>query len=127
MSTNKKISSRSRSKTVSSMLNSPAPAAKPKSLKEKTKELQNKVHRLEVEIASTSRLATERRQRYRDTLPPPEKSGFARSKQQRLTHAQKREQNQRLMIKVVEFAVMALLVAGGLAWLYQTWVARSAS
>lgn len=123
MSTNKRIR-KPRAASAQSLLDLPAVAPKPKTLKAKASDLEMKVHRLEVEIAATSRIAQERKLRNRNVVPPPDESrGFAQGAT-RLTHAQSLEKRRKLMLQILEFSVTALLFIGGCAWLYKWWLAR---
>jgi hypothetical protein len=99
-------------------------ASQPRTLKEKTAELQTRILRVEMDIVSASRQAKEHRLKYRDTLPPAETArsqskAFAQSR--RLTLSQTRARNRKLMIQVAEFAVTAIILVGACAWLYQWW------
>jgi hypothetical protein len=123
MSTNKRINN-PRAKSAKDMLSEgKGRSVKPKSLKAKAEDLEKTLHRLEVEIAATSRLAHEKKIKNRNFVPPPERSGFARSAG-RKTHAQKLEQRRKLLIQVAEFSFTALLFVGACAWLYQWWLSR---
>ena len=124
MSKNVRIN-KSRPKSTEDLLSEgPSRTRKPTTLKAKAQDLEKTLHRLEVEIAATSRLAHESKIRNRNTIPAPERTKFARS-QHRLTHAQSREKNRKLMMQVMEFVVTALLFVGACAGLYQWWLSRT--
>lgn len=123
MPTNKRIRKPS-SKTVTSLLDESAPR-RPKTLREQSLELENKVRRLEVEIAATTRMAHESRIRNRDVLPPPEtiRGGTGHAKA-RLSFAQSRTKRRALAFQFTEFTITLLLFVGACAWLYQWWLSR---
>jgi len=122
MSKNVRIN-KSRPKSAQDLLQSPGASRKPTTLKAKAQDLEKTLHRLEVEIAATSRLDQERKIRNRNTIPAPERTKFARS-QRRLTHAQTREKSRKRLMQVMEFTVTALLFVGACAGLYQWWLSR---
>lgn len=128
MAANKRVRKSSRAKSAQDLLhlleNPVASVSKPKMLKDKEKVLQGQLHRLEVEIAATSRVfADERRRRHRDELPPPEEYRVRR-KGRRLTLAQESEKRKKIYMQAVEFAVTALLFIGACSWLYKWWLSR---
>ena len=98
-------------------------AASTRTLKEKTDDLQTRILRVEMDIVSASRQAQERRIKYRDTLPPEPSArrGFAQG-ERRLTLAQSRARNRKMMVQWAEFAVTAIILVGACAWLYQWWM-----
>lgn len=130
MAGNKRVRKSSKARDAQDLLGSEGgrgvevPVRRPRSLKDKERELQGQLHRLEVEIAATSRVfADERRRRNENELPPPE--GYrSRAKGKRLTLAQAREKRRVFYMQVVEFAVTLLLMVGACAWLYQWWLSR---
>jgi hypothetical protein len=83
-------------------------------------DLKKAVHRLEVEIASAGRIASEHRHRGTSALSSP-----ARAKgygvQQRLTHAQTRKRRARWLMQTAMFLTSTCLVAGAGAWLFRLW------
>ncbi len=111
--------------TLQESLQAAPPKAK-KSLKDQTRDLQSQVHRLEVEIAATSRIVREDKMRTRDYLSPPERlAAGARSKgKSRLTYAQAREKRNRFYMQGLEFFVTGILLVGACAALYSWWKSR---
>ena len=97
--------------------------ASTRTLKEKTEDLETRILRVEMDIVSASRQAQERRIKYRDTLPPeqPARKRFAQG-ERRLTLAQTRARNRKLMVQWAEFGVTAIILVGACAWLYQWWM-----
>src|SRR5690349_17356436 len=97
-----KLLKKSRSRTVQDLVSESKPA--PPS----AADLRKQVHRLEVEIAATSRLAAQRRMRDGEVLPPPEPMRHSRKSyavQQRLTHAQARRRRTRRLMQAAMFLV----------------------
>jgi hypothetical protein len=86
---------------------------------ERARQLANEVHRLEVEIVATQRMAREHRARNVNTLPAPERQSGPRSFA--LTHSQKRSRRYRFYLQSAQFLITACLVAGAGAWLYKLW------
>jgi len=126
MATNKRITNRAKVRSAKELARQAVETPQPRRLKDKAKDLEGKLHRLEVEIAASSRIYGETRRRSRDELPPPEPSRKIRSGPKRLTHAQTREKRRTFYMQVLEFAVTALLFVGACAWLYQWWLSRTA-
>ncbi len=85
----------------------------------RARKLADEVHRLEVEIVATQRMAHEHRARNVNTLPAPERQSGPRSFA--LTHSQKRSRRYRFYLQGAQFLVTACLVAGAGAWLYKLW------
>lgn len=119
MAANKRL--RSRSRTVRELVNEPKTAPRSQSAKARARDLASEIHRLEVEIVATNRLAREHRARTRDMLPALERghrpTGFAA-----LTHSQKRTRRHRFYLQAAQFAVTSCLVMGAGAWLYKFWL-----
>ena len=78
-------------------------------------DLRKAVHRLEVEIATAGRLASESR-----GGSSTRQLGYA--SQQRLTHAQARQRRARWMMQAAMFLTSTCLLAGAGAWLYRFWL-----
>ncbi len=95
MAANKRL--RSRSHTVRDLVNEPKTAPRSQTAKARARDLASEIHRLEVEIVATNRLAREHRARTRDMLPALERGhtprGFAA-----LTHSQKRTRRHRFYL-----------------------------
>lgn len=120
MATNKRISSRSQS--ARDLVNEPKLAPRAKTAKTKARDLASEIHRLEVEIVATQRLAREHRVRNHNMLPALERDrGPARRGFSALTHAQKRTRRHRFYLQAAQFAVTSCLVVGAGAWLYKLW------
>jgi len=119
MATNKRI--RSSSRSARDLVNEPKTAPRAQTAKARARDLASEIHRLEVEIVATQRLAREHRTRTRDMLPAldrgPAPRGFGA-----LTHSQKRTRRHRFYLQAAQFAVTSCLVVGAGAWLYKLWL-----
>jgi len=122
MSRNVRIN-KARPKSAQDLILAPSRPGKPASLKAKAQDLEKTLHRLEVEIAMTSRLDRERKLRNRNTIPAPERTRVRASG--RLTHAQTLEKRRKLLMQILEFTITALIFVGACAGLYQWWLSRS--
>jgi hypothetical protein len=120
MAGNKRISS-SRSRSAKDLANEGKPIASRLTAEARARQLANEVHRLEVEIVASQRLAREHRARNVNILPAPERSGRPRGFAS-LTHAQKRSRRHRFYLQGAQFLVTTCLVAGAGAWLYKLWL-----
>jgi len=101
-----------------------APQASARTPAQKAKEIQDKIHRLEVEIASAPRLAQEHYLRNRDMVPPPDAGtrGERGQRPERLTHAQLAAKRRLKMLLLVEYLIGLILVLGAAAWAYKGWL-----
>ena len=87
---------------------------------QQAKEIEDRIHRLEVEIAASPRLAQERYLRNRDMVPPPDAGLRARGQRpERLTHAQMAAKRRLKMLLMVEYLIGLILVLGAAAWAYK--------
>ena len=121
MATNKRI--RSRSRSARELANEPKLAPRAQSGRDRARNLASEIHRLEVEIVATQRLAREHRARNHNMLPALDRErssaprGFGA-----LTHSQKRTRRHRIYLQAAQFAVTSCLVVGAGAWLYKLWL-----
>ena len=86
-----------------------------------TEELLREIHRVELAIASTTRVASENKSRRGDSLPPPDRLRGPRPIG--LTIAQARSKRARFMMHAAAFVTTFLLLAGAALGIYKMWLA----
>ena len=120
MADNRRIS-RSRSNTAKDLARAEKAAPTPRNAQARARELASEVHRLEVEIVATTRLAREHRVRNADTLPALDRRSSSARGIAALTLAQKRSRRHRFYLQTAQFAITSCLLAGAAAWLFKLW------
>ena len=93
--------------------------AETKSAPRRADDLKKEVHRLEVEIATAGRVASERRHGGSFSASSARAKGYG--VQQRLTYSQARKRRARWVMQVAMFLTSTCLLAGAGAWLYRFW------
>src|SRR5438552_728178 len=112
MPSNKRIR-RPRSRTARELVAETAPA--------NAADLKRQVHRLEVEIAATGRLALESRRNAPGIWIPPASGAKSAVSRQSLTFAQMRKRRARRLMQTGMFVTSTCLLGGAAAWLYRFW------
>jgi hypothetical protein len=120
---NKRITKSSGRSAKSELLETSKPAARKR--QPSVREMQEQMHRLEVEIAAAPRLA---RQKYLETLdvvPAPESLKKKRPSigKAQLSYAQKLAKKRARNLQLAEFAISFTLIAGLVAWIVKWWQA----
>jgi hypothetical protein len=119
-SKNKRIS-RARGRTARELVNETAPPA-PRT----PEDIAREIHRIELQIAATSRVARESKLRRGDSLPPLERSRRT-LRPVGLTLAQARSRRARLFLQAAVFVTSLVLLAGAAAWVYKMWLTARGS
>ena len=119
MKTNKRVRT-PKAKAAKAALQDKPSSSSPKKGQPTTRELRERVHRLEVEIIEAPRLAKEKYLRNLHMVPPPY---IARSKsiKPRLTFAQAKARRAKKMLLHGEFLFSCALIAGVLTWVIKWW------
>ena len=120
---NKRITKSTIRSAKSELLEAANPVARKR--QPSVREIQEHMHRLEVEIAAAPRLA---RQKYLDTLdvvPAPEvfKRKRPSAAKTQLSYAQKLAKKRARNLQLAEFAISFTLIAGLVAWIVKWWQA----
>ena len=111
---------RNRARSAKDLANAEKTAPAHVTAKARARQLADEVHRLEVAIVATTRLAREHRVRNANILPALESHGRQRGFAA-LTHGQKRTRRHRFYLQSAQFIVTSCLVAGAGAWLFKLW------
>ncbi|MCB1225666.1 MAG: hypothetical protein KDK99_07660 [Verrucomicrobiales bacterium] len=107
-----------RLKTAQELLHGPAqPRAKSRQFSQRSRHLDDEIHRLECVIAAVPQMDVKRRLTARNTLPPADE--IRRRAPRRLPMSQRQQQRRQRTGQLIQLGVLLLLVAATAGWLKQ--------